>query len=122
MIYELKLSAIVPQMTGATTQCCYAAPGDALKMGSKLVDLSVDLSSAFAQECPPVSYYRIVLREPAFLRAITAKPGDFTAVDAPLALFSSTPDEPLDEAPARPVRVTVAGIMHHDAMWSGQQE
>lgn len=121
MILELKLPDIVPQMTGATTECLFAEAGEALRMGSKLVDLRVDLSSAFAQECPPVSYYRIVLREKAYLRQINPKPGDFIERDAPVALFSSSPDEPLDEAPERPLRVTVAGILHHDGMFSGNQ-
>ncbi|MBS0476657.1 MAG: hypothetical protein JSR28_16120 [Proteobacteria bacterium] len=121
MILEVRLTQIVPQMTGATTECFYAAPGDALRMGSKLIDLSVDLSSAFAQECPPVSYYRIVLRESAFLRSIETRPGDFTAVDQSIALLSTTPDEPLDEPPSRAARVTIAGILPHERMFSGQR-
>jgi hypothetical protein len=35
-----------------------------------------------------------------------------------LAIFSSEPDEPLDGAPARPLRITTAGIAHHSDMWS----
>lgn len=119
MILELKLTSIVPQMTGATIECVYAEAGDALKMGSKLVDLSIDLSSAFAQECPPVSYYRIVAREAAFLRKIEVRPGSLAGVDTLIALFSTSCDEPLDEAPARGLRTTVAGIMHHEGMVTG---
>ena len=121
MIYALKLPTIVPQMTGATAECVHATPGAALKMGSKLLDLSIDLSSAFAQECPPISYYRIVLREPMFLRSMAAKPGDLIGLDGEIALFSTTPDEPLDAAPARPPRLTIAAIMHHDGMWRGAE-
>ena len=58
MIYQFKLPLIVPQMSSAVIECLYAKPGDALKTGSKLFDLSVDLSSAFAQECPPISFFR----------------------------------------------------------------
>jgi hypothetical protein len=121
MIFELRLPDIVPQMTGATTECLYAEAGEALSTGSKLIDLRIDLSSAFAQECPPVSYYRIVLREKAYLRRIEPRPGDFIELDASVALFSNSPDEPLDVTPGRPLRVTVAGILHHDGMHSGNQ-
>lgn len=121
MIFEIRLTQIVPQMSGATIECIYPEAGEALKMGSKLVDLSVDLSSAFAQECPPVSYYRIVLREKAFLRSIEPASGDLLEVNDRIALFSTQADEPLDKEIARPLRMTVAGIMHHDGMASGQQ-
>ncbi|MBC2665164.1 hypothetical protein H7F51_06510 [Novosphingobium flavum] len=121
MIFEVSLGQIVPQMSGATVECVHARPGDMLAMGSKLVDLSVDLSRAFAQECPPVSYYRVVLREKACLRALTVKPGEALDVGELVALFSTDPAEPLDQTPERALRTTVAGIMHHENMFSGQQ-
>ncbi|ACI50542.1 conserved hypothetical protein [Gluconacetobacter diazotrophicus PA1 5] len=120
MLYEFKLTSLIPQMSGATTECVYAAPDAALRMGSKLMDLSVDLSSAFAQECPPVSYYRVVLREAVFLRRIDLSPGQYCALGDRLALFSTDPDESLDQEVDRPVRCTVAGIIHHDGMWTGR--
>lgn len=121
MIFEVRLPLIMPQMSAATIECVYVEPGEAVKMGSKLVDLRVDLSSAFAQECPPVSYYRMVLRERGFVRSIAASPGDLLEVDALIALFSTEADEPLDQTVARPLRTTIAGIMHHDGMVSDQK-
>ena len=119
MIYEFKLPSIVAQMTGATIECLHAKPGEALKMGSKLFDVSVDLSSAFAQECPPISFFRVVMREPGYLRKLELTPGQFCKLDEVMAGFSTTPDEDLDAPAARPVRTTVAGIVHHDGMWTG---
>jgi hypothetical protein len=119
MIYELRLPVIVAQMSGATIETVYAKPGDVLKMGSKLIDISVDLSSAFSQECPPISFFRMVMREAAVLRALDVKPGQDVKLEELVAVFSTTPDESLDEAPARQVRVTVAGIVHHEDMWTG---
>ena len=121
MIFEVRLPLIMPQMSAATVECLYVEPGEAVKMGSKLADLRVDLSSAFAQECPPVSYYRIVLRERAFVRKIAPVPGDLLDVDALVALFSTEADEPLDQPVSRPMRTTIAGIMHHDGMVSDQK-
>lgn len=119
MIYEFRLSPIVGQMSGATIECLYSAPGTLLKPGSKLLDLSVDLGSAFAQECPPISFYRIILREPCWLRAMETEPGRFYSLHETIALFSSEPDEPLEAAPTRMVRTTTAGILHHAGMRTG---
>jgi hypothetical protein len=119
MIYEFRLPAIVAQMSGATIETVYAKRGEALKMGSKLIDISVDLSSAFSQECPPVSFFRVVMREAGVLRSLDLKPGQFCQLDELLAVFSTTPDEPLDGPPARQARTTVAGIVHHEDMWTG---
>jgi hypothetical protein len=121
MIYEFKLPLIVTQMTGANVECLHAKVGDGLKMGSKLLDLSVDLSSAFAQECPPISFFRVVLREPVWLRKFALAPGNFTQLGDEIAVFSTTPDEDLDQPAARVVRTMVAGIVHHDGMWTGSQ-
>ena len=119
MIYEFRLPLIIAEMSGATIECLHAAPGTMLRAGTKLLDLSVDLGSAFAQECPPISFYRIVTREPAWLRAIDVAPGRFCAVDAMIALFSTAPDTALDAAPARALRTTTAGIIHHGGMRTG---
>jgi hypothetical protein len=118
MILEFKLPLINPHMSGATIEFLHSGPG-AVKAGSKFLDVSVDLGSAFAQECPPISFYRFVMREPAWLRDIQAVPGRHYAVDERVALFSTDPDEALDQPAARGVRVTVAGIMHHSGMWTG---
>jgi hypothetical protein len=119
MIYEFRLQPIVAQMGGATIEQLHARPGDAVKMGSKLFDLSVDLGSAFAQECPPISYYRVVLREAAYLRKLDLVPGQFCQLDEVMAVFSTDPDEDLDQPATRIVRTTVAGIVHNDTMWTG---
>jgi hypothetical protein len=119
MIYEFKLPLIVTQMTGAAIECLHAKPGDAVKMGSKLFDLSIDLSSAFAQECPPISFFRVVLREAAWLRKFDVAPGQFCRLNEVMAVFSTDPNEDISQPAARSIRTTVAGIVHHEAMWTG---
>jgi hypothetical protein len=121
MIYEFRLPLIVNQMTGATLECLYAKPGDSLKMGSKLFDLSIDLGSIFAQECPPVSFFRVVMREAAWLRRLDLAPGKFSELDEMMAIFSTSPDEDIEQPATRAIRTTVAGIVHHDGMWTGSQ-
>jgi hypothetical protein len=121
MIYVFRLPTINPHMTGARIECFHAEPGSALKMGSKLIDVGVDLSSAFAQECPPVSFFRVVLREAAFLRRLDVARGQLCNLGEPIALFSTEPDEILAVEQAREIRFSVAGIIHHDGMWTGEQ-
>jgi len=122
MIYDFKLTQFNPHMSSALIECVYCEPNSALKMGAKFMDLSVDLGSAFAQECPPISFYRLVFREGAFLRTWHVSPGDTCAVGDVLATFSTTPDEPLDQDITRPLRMTVAGIMYHEGMWTGRSQ
>ncbi len=119
MLLELRLAEIVPGMSGATIECVHATAGDVLKPGAKLLDLSIDLSAAFAQECPPISFFRVILREPAVLRRIDAAPGQHCALGGVLALFSPSPEDPIDGPADRAVRLATAGIMHHSDMWTG---
>ena|SRR5262245_56677312 len=120
MIYAFRLPLINPHMSSARIECVYAEPGGALKNGSKLFDLGVDLSSAFAQECPPVSFFRVVLREPVFFRRLNADRGQLCQVGEQVALFSDKADACLDDAPVRDIRFAVAGIIHHEGMWTGR--
>jgi hypothetical protein len=109
-------------MSGALIECVHAQPATALKIGDKLFDISVDLSSAFSQDCPPISYFRVVLRERLWLRRLPLRPGDHCAVDGLLAVFSTEADEPDDGAAARQVRTAIAGIVWHAGMHSGTGE
>jgi hypothetical protein len=115
----LLLNLIVPRindyMTTAIVEQVYAAEGAALSVGAKLLDLTVDLSAAAPHDCPPISHFRLMLREPARLRRVLIAAGDEPAVGAPLAIFTTEPDEPLDALAARPVRVAIAAILRQSA-------
>jgi hypothetical protein len=119
MIFEFRLPIISPHMSVALVECVYPTPGAALKTGDKLLDLRVDLTGSFAQDCPPISYYRIIMRENAVLRAYvlgagaSCKPGDLIAV------LSTGAEEAMDQPPQRIIRFATAGIVHHPAMWTG---
>lgn len=121
MLYELRLTKINPNMTAAVIECLYATPGSSLKIGDKLCDLSVDLSGGFSQYCPPISYFRVVVREKVWLRKTLIVPGDSCDVGQVLAVFSAEQDEPDDAVPARALRITTAGIAHHPGMWSASE-
>jgi hypothetical protein len=120
MIFEFKLAAFVPQMHGATIECLHAQSGTELRNGSKLLDLSVDLSSAYAQDCPPISFFRIVLREQAWLRSLSVSQGQYCRLGELIAVLSTTAEDDLRQPAARPIRTTLAGIIYHEGMWTGR--
>ncbi len=94
--------------------------GEAVGPGARLLDFSVDLSAGVAHDCPPIAHYRLVLRERGWLRSMTVAVGDAITAGAVLALLSTEQDEPLDAAPVRAARVTVASILFHAEGWGGQ--
>jgi hypothetical protein len=111
MLLSMIVPAINVHMTHATIMRIHAEPGQALMPGSKLMDLRVDLSAAFPQDCPPISYYRIVLRERACLRALLIAPGADVRPGQALGVMSTEADEAMGGEPARAIRVTTAGIL-----------
>jgi len=121
VLLTLTLPRIHDLMTAATIEAVYARPGDALAVGAKLCDLTVDLSAVAAQDCPPISHFRLVLRERLWVREVAAIPATDAAVGATLMRFTSTPDEPLDGAPAREARVSIAGILAQTEAWERQR-
>jgi len=117
LLLNLNVPRINDYMASALIEAVHALEGQALAPGAKLFDMTVDLSLAAPHDCPPISHYRMVLREKATLRRLFVEPGEDVAVGAPLALFSTDPDEPLDTAPGRMARTAIATIMFQ-SMWS----
>lgn len=122
MLLELKLAKINPNMEAATIERIYAAADAALKIGDKLFDISVDLSSGFSQYCPPISYFRIVGREKVYLRKLHVSPGDSCEVGTLLATLSTEADENYEASSSRALRTTTAGISFSAEMWSATQK
>ncbi len=118
MLLTLNLPRIMEQMTTAVVDTIHVVEGVALGPGAKLFDLRVDLSAVAPQDCPPVSMFRIALRDRAWLRRLCIDPGAEVEVDTLLVVFSTTPDESLDAPPARAARITIAGIMAQHDWWS----
>ncbi len=119
MIFNLIIPKLNEYMKSVRIEALYVALGEQLLSGSKVLDMSVDLSSVFAQNCPPISYHRVVLREKLWVRKLLIQTGSYCNPDDCIALLSSEPTEALDQAIARPARIMVAGIVYHPEMWSG---
>jgi len=121
VLITLTLPRIHPMMAAATIEAIYARAGDALAVGAKLCDLTVDLSAVAAQDCPPISHFRIVLRERLWVREVAVAPATEVAVGATLVRFTTAPDEPHDGPPAREARVSIAGILAQTEAWERQR-
>ena len=119
MLFNLTLSRINPQMRTAVVSAVLAEVGTLLTIGGKLVDLTVDLSESAAHDCPPISRYRVVVRDKVWLRRLSAGAGDTVDVGGEIALFSTEPDEPLDGPIARQVRTASVGIVPQTAWDEG---
>lgn len=111
LLLTLTLPRIHESMTAARVDAVHLAAGAPVAPGARIVDLTVDLSAAAEQDCPPIAHYRIVLLERGWLREVAVAPGDEIAVGAQIATIATTADEPLDAAPARAARTSIAGIL-----------
>jgi hypothetical protein len=117
LLLTLSLPRINDHMSTAVIEAIYITEGGPIGLGSKLLDLRVDLSAVFAHDCPPVSFYRIAVRERIWLRRLYVARTNEIEVGALLGIFSTGADEPLDREAARPVRVGVAGILAQSNWW-----
>ncbi len=119
MILEFSLPNLMARMTEAIVHSVAASEGQKLAVGQALMDLTVDLSAVYLHDCPPISLYRIVVRETVWLRELRVARNSRPALGDLLARFSTLPDEPLDASATRPLRVSVAGVIpqSEDQLW-----
>ncbi len=110
MLLGLTLPRIIPQMTEGKIHVTLAAEGERLQVGSPLLEVSVDLSRVVPHDCPPVSHYRMILREAAMLRRLLVADGDIIAIGTRIAMLS-TAEDPLEDEPGRDIRITIAGVV-----------
>ena len=118
MILRVDLPSINQSADTAVVETIYPSEGSLLQPGSKLVDLKVDLSLAVAHDCPPITFHRIAVRERVWVRRILVSAGEELPVGSVLALCSTAPDEPVDEEPARALRVSIIGNLHQTDVWA----
>ena len=110
MILNLTLPRVGEAMQSGTIHRVLARPGDALRPGSPLLEVRVDLGAGKAQDCPPVFHFRLLSTERAVLRTLLPAAGDLLAVGAPLGVATSTADEPCDGPGARALRTTSVAV------------
>jgi hypothetical protein len=111
MRFDFRLPAIVPEMTDGKIYSILSQEGTQIQVGGALLEIVVDLSNIVAHDCPPISLYRVFLREVAWLRKLQVRRDDIASVGTILAILTTTANEPLEELAKRPIRVSVAGVL-----------
>jgi len=111
LLLSLTLGRLNEHMTLGLVDKVHMASGASLPVGAKLLDIKVDLSGAQAHDCPPITYFRLVSRDRVWLRDLKITVGQSCEVGTLMALFSTTPDEPLEQPIEREVRTSVAAII-----------
>jgi hypothetical protein len=110
MILSLSLPRVGEQMHEGTIHKVLARPGDALRPGTPLLEVRVDLGAAKAQDCPPLLFFRIIATERAVLRTLTVAPGDLLKTGHLCGTATSDATESADGPAARALRTTAVAI------------
>lgn len=110
MILALTMPRVGAQMQQGQIHKLLTKVGDALKPGTPLLEVRVDLGSSQAQDCPPLFFFRLIATERGVLRSLVVSPGDVIDVGAKLGLAASDGTETIDGQPARALRTTSVAI------------
>ena len=110
MLLILEMPAVGARMREGTVHNVLVPAGVRIEKGVPLVEVRVDLSADANQNCPPISYFRIVASEAAWFRALDVSQGETRPVGAALARFTTLADEPLS-GEGRVLRVSVAIVL-----------
>ena len=75
MILSLNMPRLGDPVIHGLIDKIHVSEGCRIEAGSKLFDIRVDLSAVAPQDCPPVSYFRMVSREGGWVRRLTCASG-----------------------------------------------
>lgn len=110
MIFSLAMPRAGAEMQQGTIHKLIAKPGDALKPGTPILEVRVDLGASKAQDCPPLFFFRLIATERGVLRTLQVAQGQLVDVGATLGVVSSTADEDATATPTRAVRTTSVAV------------
>jgi hypothetical protein len=112
MLLALRWPELGRNMVHGTVHRVFVADGKSVDRGDALFELRIDLTDIAAQNCGPVSFFRIVAAESGWTRSVHVAAGEHCRIGDPLALLSTQADEPMHEdVVARGFRVSVVGVL-----------
>lgn len=117
MLMALPLPAFGTAFVTATINALHAAEGAFLASGTALLDFSVDFSGGVAYDCPPISHFRVVIRDAGWLLRLSVAKGQAVEPGTMLAILGTEQGEDPDGQITREARVTLASMLHHDDWW-----
>jgi len=113
MILSLTLPRMGDLTRPGTVHRVIAHAGDALRPGTPLLEIRVDLDGANARDCPALIYYRLIATERAYLRSLLVETGDVVEVAAAIGVATTIATEALAGPPVRALRTSSVSIQVH---------
>ena len=110
MILVLTMPRVGAQMQQGQIHKLLAKVGDALKPGTPIIEVRVDLGAANGQDCPPLFFFRLLATERAVLRSLDVSLGEILNVGSKLGVAASDGTESIEAQPARALRTTSVAI------------
>ena len=110
MILSLRLPRVGAHLSQITIHRLIAKAGDELRPGTPLLEVRVDLAAQKAQDCPPVSFYRIISTERAYLRSLDVSSAALLDVGVHLGIATSGHDESPEGVAVRALRTSSVAI------------
>ena len=95
MILVLEMPQVVDEMEAGEIYHWVPGEGDYINFGDTFLDVYVELDPDFKGNCPPVFHLEITANDAGYLRKILSQKGEMAKAKAPIAVFSTEPDEPL---------------------------
>jgi hypothetical protein len=96
----------------------HVAEGDAVRPGSPLFDVRVQLTEGIAWDCPPISHYRVLSSEQAWVRHVAVARNVDTAIGTTVMMLSTEVGESLEAAATRVLRTATVSILQDPDWWS----
>ena len=115
MILAIMLPRMGESMRAGQVHRLIAQPGDALRPGSPLLEVRVDLEEANARDCPAVIFFRLIAIERAHLRTLQVVHRDLLEIGSTIGIATSTIDEEVAGAAQRALR-TASVAIHVDPL------
>lgn len=117
MLIGVPLPSFGTAFVTATINALHVSTGTFLTAGTALLDISVDFSGGVAYDCPPISHYRVVMRDAGWLVRLPFEKGQAVRPGTLVAILGTEADEPPDGRIEREARVTLASILNQDDWW-----
>ena len=111
MLLKLVLPVANEALPTARIDAVHISSAQQLMPGARLIDFTVGVDAGTIHDCPPITHYRMTLRERASVVRIDAAEGESLAAGATLALLATEPGDDAATDPVRSARVSVAAIM-----------
>lgn len=112
MAVTIRMPRFMPEFVSGTVRVVHAGAGMPVAYGTPLADIAVDFGGGQAFDCPPITYYRIMMGEGGRLAEHVFEVGREIAADAVVGTLEAEEDDV-----ARDARLVVAAVLLETDWW-----